>query len=54
MLGTGLRPFSNALEGDMREAFLQEYRARVGEAYPRRASGVTLFPFLRLFCVARK
>jgi trans-aconitate 2-methyltransferase len=54
MLGTGLRPFTHALGDDLRRAFLQEYRKRVGEAYPMRASGVTLYPFQRLFCVARK
>jgi len=54
MMGTGLRPFANALQGAEREAFLSEYRRRVAEAYPIRTSGVTLFPFLRLFCVARK
>jgi trans-aconitate 2-methyltransferase len=54
MMGTGLRPFANALEGAEREAFLAEYRRRVGEAYPMRAGGVTLYPFRRLFCVARK
>jgi trans-aconitate 2-methyltransferase len=53
MSGTGLRPFANALEGKEREDFLEEYRARVGAAYPRRKSGVTLYPFRRLFCVAR-
>ncbi len=53
MTGTGLRPFANALQGDEREAFLAEYRRRVGEAYPRRQSGVTLYPFQRLFCVMR-
>jgi trans-aconitate 2-methyltransferase len=52
VLGTGLRPFVDALEGEEREAFLAEYSARVARAYPQRASGVTLFPFLRLFCVA--
>jgi trans-aconitate 2-methyltransferase len=54
ILGTGLRPFVNALEGEEREAFLAEYRARVARAYPQRASGVTLFPFLRLFCIAAR
>jgi trans-aconitate 2-methyltransferase len=54
MTGTGLRPFANALQGDEREAFLAEYRRCVGEAYPMRASGITLYPFQRLFCVARK
>ncbi len=54
VLGTGLRPFADALEGEDREAFLAEYRARVARAYPQRASGITLFPFLRLFCVATR
>jgi trans-aconitate 2-methyltransferase len=53
MTGTGLRPFANALAGEERDAFLAEYRRRVGDAYPRRASGVTLYPFQRLFCVMR-
>lgn len=52
--GTGLRPYADALDGAQREDFLNEYRTRVARAYPRRASGVTLFPFQRLFCVARK
>jgi len=54
MMGTGLRPFAAALEGAEREAFLERYRAAVAEAYPRRASGRTLYPFLRLFAVARR
>ena len=54
MSGTGLRPFADALDGRARDAFLDEYRARVGAAYPREKSGVTLYPFQRLFCVARK
>jgi len=53
MSGTGLRPFANALAGKEREDFLEEYRLRVGRAYPRRASGVTLYPFQRLFCVVK-
>jgi len=52
--GTGLRPFVNALEGAERESFVAEYKKRVAEAYPRRESGKTLFPFKRLFAVARK
>ena len=54
VLGTRLRPYADALAGAEREDFLNEYRARVARAYPRRASGVTLFPFQRLFCVARR
>jgi trans-aconitate 2-methyltransferase len=54
MSGTGLRPFANALEGVEREAFLAEYKKRVAAAYPRRESGKTLYPFQRLFAVARR
>jgi trans-aconitate 2-methyltransferase len=54
MSGTGLRPFANALEGQQRDAFLDEYRRRVAAAYPQRKSGKTLYPFQRLFCVARR
>lgn len=52
--GTGLRPFAQALEGEERETFLSEYRRRLREAYPRRADGKTLFPFQRIFIVAKR
>jgi trans-aconitate 2-methyltransferase len=52
--GTGLRPFVGALSGEEREAFITEYKSRAASAYPQRGSGVTLFPFLRLFCVATR
>ena len=51
--GTGLRPFVQALAGDQREAFIADYKKRLAVAYPRRADGTTLFPFRRLFAVAR-
>jgi trans-aconitate 2-methyltransferase len=54
MSGTGLRPFSNALQGEERETFLAEYKRRLAHAYPMRKSGKTLYPFQRLFCVASK
>lgn len=54
MSGTGLRPFANALQGAEREAFLEDYKKRVAQAYPMRASGKTLYPFQRLFAVARR
>ncbi len=53
MSGTGLRPFAQALDDAERAEFLEEYRAALARAYPRRESGVTLFPFQRLFLVAR-
>lgn len=54
MSGTGLRPFANALEGEERDNFLYEYKERLRTAYPMRASGKTLYPFQRLFAVARR
>jgi trans-aconitate 2-methyltransferase len=52
--GTSLRPFVQALGGEEREAFIKAYKAKLSEVYPRRADGVTLFPFERLFVVAVK
>jgi trans-aconitate 2-methyltransferase len=52
--GTGLRPFVQPLDAEEREQFLAQYRARLREAYPRRADGKTLLPFQRLFVVAQR
>jgi trans-aconitate 2-methyltransferase len=52
--GTWLGTFLNALEGTERDAFERDYAARVRAAYPPRSDGTTLFPFRRLFIVARK
>ena len=55
MRGTGLRPFLDALTEDAdRTAFLDAYRARLATAFPPRPDGLTLFPFPRLFIVARR
>ncbi len=54
MLGTSLKPLADALPEDQRALFLERYRARMNSLYPRRADGVTLFPFRRLFLLARK
>ncbi|MFE2584737.1 trans-aconitate 2-methyltransferase [Streptomyces sp. NPDC059378] len=53
--GTGLRPVLIALGDDptAREEFLTAYRTALREAYPAGAHG-TLFPFRRVFAVARK
>lgn len=50
---TSLRPYLERLQGAWREGFLAAYRARVAAAYPRRADGITLFAFRRLFILAR-
>jgi len=51
--GTGLRPYLDALDETERADFTTRYKAVLNIAYPRRADGQTLFPFSRLFAVAR-
>ncbi len=51
--GSALRPVIEALSPDMAKAFERQYAARLREAYPRRADGMTLLPFRRIFMVAR-
>lgn len=48
---TGLRPFVQVLEGAERAGFVEAYRAKLREAYPKRGDGKTLFAFQRLFAV---
>lgn len=50
--GTGARPTLQALPSELREDFEAEFRRRLHEAYPPRASGVVL-AFRRIFVVAR-
>jgi len=52
--GSALKPLLDALDGSARDAFLAAYRMRIARAYPRRRDGATLFPFRRLFVVARR
>jgi len=51
--GTWLKPLLDALAEPERGRFESAYAALVARAYPRRADGRTLFPFRRLFIVAR-
>ena len=55
MKGTALRPYLTALDDEpaMRADYLSALSARLSGAFPRRADGVTLLPFPRLFLVAR-
>lgn len=53
MKGTALRPVLRALEADERDRFLQAYGEKLRTAYPSQPHG-TIFPFRRLFFVARK
>ena len=55
MKGTGLRPYLQRLDDEReREAFLDVYRAKVDRDFPKQPDGTTLFPFPRLFIVARR
>jgi len=51
--GTWLRRFLDPLDEPQRSAFEAAYRARIATAYPPQADGRTLFPFRRLFILAR-
>jgi trans-aconitate 2-methyltransferase len=51
--GTGLRPVLAALSPGDAADFEQEYSALLREAYPATSHG-TVFPFRRIFAVARK
>src|SRR5262245_44989697 len=51
---TGLRPYMQLLDEAEGKAFYAAYAALLAEAYPTRADGITLFPFRRLFIVARR
>ena len=51
--GTWLRPLLDALDETERAEFEKRYAELSDTAYPRRADGRTLFPFRRLFIVAR-
>jgi len=51
---TGLRPYMQLLDKAEGQAFYDIYAKLLAEAYPTRADGITLFPFRRLFIVARR
>ena len=52
--GTGLRPLLDVLtDPDERAHFIERYQGKLANTYPRRSDGRTLFPFRRLFMVAR-
>jgi trans-aconitate 2-methyltransferase len=42
------------LTNDTREEFVDVYRQRLREAYPRGDDGFTLYPFRRIFIIARR
>ena len=52
--GTWLKQFLDALDEGDRPAFEADYAVRLRKSYPRRADGKSVFPFRRLFIVARR
>jgi trans-aconitate 2-methyltransferase len=50
---TGARPVLQALPAGLRDRFVDEYKARLREAYPQRSYG-TVLPFRRSFVVAHR
>jgi trans-aconitate 2-methyltransferase len=52
--GTWLKPLLDALEEPERSEFERTYADLVEKAYPKESDGTTLFPFRRMFIVARK
>ena len=51
---SALRPFLAPLSDDEKTAFLQDYQARISQAYPALADGTVLLPFPRLFIIATR
>jgi len=52
--GTAMTPVIEALSETELATFEAEYKLRLRQAYPAAPSGVTLFPFRRVFMIARK
>jgi trans-aconitate 2-methyltransferase len=52
--GSALRPFLAPLTDSEKSAFLDEYLARITQAYPALADGTVLLPFPRLFIIATR
>lgn len=51
---TGLKPFVEPLNPDLRASYLAEYEKRIAAAYQPRADGKLLLAFPRMFIVAQK
>lgn len=52
--GTWLTRYLDLLQDTERAAFEAAYGERVAKAYPKNSTGLTLFPFRRLFIVAQR
>jgi trans-aconitate 2-methyltransferase len=52
--GSALKPLLDVLDDDDAVNFFAAYSALAQKAYPQRVDGVTLYPFRRVFIVAKK
>ena len=52
--GSSLRPFLDALPDNLRAPFRAAYDVEANKVYPRRADGITLLPFRRIFLIAQQ
>jgi len=52
--GTGLRPYVDPLDEELRKGFMAAYIAQVSRDYPARVDGKVLFRFPRVFVVATR
>ena len=52
--GSALKPLLDVLDEGEKETFFSAYSALTQQAYPKRPDGKTIFPFRRVFIVARK
>jgi len=51
---TGLKPFVDPLDAELKASYLATYERRIAQAYPPRIDGRLLLAFPRMFIVARK
>lgn len=54
MKGTGLRPYLDVLDPEETPVFLDLYQQRLEQAFAKRADGRVLFPFRRIFVIAKR
>lgn len=52
--GSAVRPLLDLIDPAQKDDFIAAYAERLRTAYPRRANGMTLFPFRRMFIVAQR
>ena len=53
-MSTGLKPYVDPLSSSDRVSYLDQYRAKISQAYPLEPDGKVLLRFPRLFILARR